>query len=345
MPEASLLSPNNPFSGLITQIDAFSVETVIGETRLGTAFCFLAAKPTLELLINFMNRLRPIDGIGLPGRMQSTITSDLQEIIRLLTQMQNTRVENVINNQGYISNLTQEIKNLYEKLIADAVPAILYSALLSSGIESTQQEVLAIRKEIQEKVDAQNVIVENAKDLLSKQKEFSAEIAIAGYGTLFVKEAKKHATAAKCWLVGAILLAVVTCTFAWVNYIRSEDLLAHALTAAPVQTQSIPATILIQFTLAKVVLFTIGLSAAFWSARVYRSHSHNSVINRHRANALTSFQEFADKATDPDVKNAVLLQTTACIYAPQPSGFSGGSDNDGESPLKILEIVRSIKGS
>lgn len=345
MPKTSLLNPNNPFSGLITQIDDFSIEKVVGEARLGPSLCFREARPTLESLVDFMDKLRSIDGTGLPERLQSAVTSDLQEAIAVLTQMQNTKTENVISNPGYTSGLTQQIRNTYDKLVTSSVPVILYSALSSSGIENLLQSVLSLKKDIQEKVEAQNSIVEQAKDLLSKQKEFSAQIAITGYGTLFATEAKKHADAAKYWLIAAGILAGATAIFAGINYYSANELLMYTIGAAHTEAQTIPATILIQFTLAKVVLFTIGLSAAYWAARVYRSHNHNAVVNRHRANALTSFQAFADKATETDVRNAVLLQTTACIYAPQPSGFSGSGDSDGESPLKILEIVRSIKGS
>jgi hypothetical protein len=107
--------------------------------------------------------------------------------------------------------------------------------------------------------------------------------------------------------------------------------------------KSLPTSLTLQFAIAKVILFTIGLSAAYWSARVYRSHRHNFIVNKHRANALTSFQEFVATAADQEVKNAVLLQTTSCIYAPQPTGFSSSNDTDGDSPLKVLEIVRNFQ--
>src|SRR6202035_769155 len=105
----------------------------------------------------------------------------------------------------------------------------------------------------------------------------------------------------------------------------------------------VPTSLTLQLTIAKVILFTIGLSAAYWSARVYRSHRHNSIVNRHRANALTSFEQFVVSTEDKEVKNAILLQTTTCIYAPQPTGFSSSNDTDGDSSLKVLEIIRNFQ--
>ena len=74
---------------------------------------------------------------------------------------------------------------------------------------------------------------------------------------------------------------------------------------------------------------------------MYRAHRHNFVINRHRLNALSTFEAFAKATDDQQIKNAVLLQATQCIFGPQPTGYISG-ESESEGYPQILEIVRGM---
>jgi hypothetical protein len=88
----------------------------------------------------------------------------------------------------------------------------------------------------------------------------------------------------------------------------------------------------------KVFVFTVLLSATVWSGKVYRAYRHNAVVNRHRQNALATFQAFAKAANDDTTKNAVLLQGTQCIFSPQQTGYIQ-SEADSPAPT-LFEIIR-----
>jgi hypothetical protein len=77
-----------------------------------------------------------------------------------------------------------------------------------------------------------------------------------------------------------------------------------------------------------------------WTGRIYRAYKHNAVVNRHRANALATFEAFAKAASDMETKNAVLLQATQCIFAPQQTGYVSGEPETTMPP--VLEIVRNL---
>ena len=334
---------NNPFSGFISQIDAISIDDVVGEARLGAGLSFRDARAPLELIKGFVDELRYIDGTGMPGGVLAKANSAFQEILNTVQQMRNFNVVNYSGNPSIQGSFIQTLRGAYEKLVEAALPVVLYSNFRSSGIKNAQANTYALLADIEKQRKEIAGVVNEAQELLAGQKKLSAEIAIAGYGTLFAKEAQTHESAAKQWLIATGVFAGVTAIAAVVNYGVSVYLLRAASGMPSSQVPSIPTALTLQFTIAKVILFTIGLSAAYWSARVYRSHRHNSIVNKHRANALTSFQEFVATAADKDVKSAVLLQTTSCIYAPQPTGFSSGNDTDGDSPLKVLEIVRNFQ--
>lgn len=336
-------SANNPFAGFISQIDAVSIDDVVGESRLGPGLSFAQARSTLESVKDFVEQMRFVDGTWIPARMVQKASSASQEILNSVQQMNGFNVASYGGNPNYHSSLIQELRTRYEILVEAAVPILLYSNFRASGINEAQAKTYTLLEEVEKQRDEVVRVASQAKELLAGQRKFSEEIAIGGYGTLFAKEARAHGYAAVGWLGVTALIAGFTAYAAWANYRVSIDLLTEFARMPSSQVPAFPASLTVQFTIAKVILFTIGLSAAYWSARVYRSHRHNSIVNKHRANALTSFQEFVIAATDPEVKHAVLLQTTSCIYAPQSTGFSSGSDTDGESPLKILEIFRNFQ--
>jgi hypothetical protein len=337
------LAKNNPFATFITQIDAISIDDVVGEARLGQGLSFHEARSPLQSIKNFVEELRFLDATGMPSQLLGKSITAFQNVLNSIQQIKTFNIQNYSGNPGVRSSLVQELSRAYENLVESAVPILLYGALRSSGIKTAQAQTHAVLAEVERNRKQLDSVVNEAKELLAGQKKLSAEIAIAGYGTLFAKEAKEHDAAANRWLIITGVLAGLTILAAVANYLASVKLLNEFSKMSNSQVQNFPTSLTVQFTIAKVILFTIGLSAAYWSARVYRSHRHNSIVNKHRANALTSFQEFVRTATDPEIKNAVLLQTTSCIYAPQTTGFSSGNDTDGDSPLKILEIVRNFQ--
>jgi hypothetical protein len=69
-----------------------------------------------------------------------------------------------------------------------------------------------------------------------------------------------------------------------------------------------------------VIVFSLLLSGMLWVGRIYRAARHNYVVNKHRQNALRTFETFV-KSADPQIKSAVLLQTTGCIFTAQNTGY------------------------
>jgi hypothetical protein len=90
----------------------------------------------------------------------------------------------------------------------------------------------------------------------------------------------------------------------------------------------------------RAIFGSLLLWSIAWSARQYRAHRHNEVVNRHRQTALQTFDAFVNAAEgDEDTKNAVLVQTTQAIFAGQATGYL--PEEPEPSPhTTILEILR-----
>ena len=83
--------------------------------------------------------------------------------------------------------------------------------------------------------------------------------------------------------------------------------------------------------------------ALVWSGRTYRAEAHNQIVNEHRRDALATFETFVGATSDPATKNAVLVQSTQCIFSHRPSGY-GEQSSDAAPPSHMLELTRTLTG-
>jgi hypothetical protein len=88
-------------------------------------------------------------------------------------------------------------------------------------------------------------------------------------------------------------------------------------------------------------MFSGLFAGVVWMGRIYRAHRHNYVINKHRQNALSTFETFAKAAADEQTKAAVLLQATQSIFSLQQSGYLSQESESAGYP-QVLEIIRGL---
>lgn len=189
--------------------------------------------------------------------------------------------------------------------------------------------------------------LENLEATLASAKEAAQSVGVVEHAKVFEEEAVSHNHSANLWLVFTVILALLAGVVAYYNFVKVEHLISGAVfektSAQESKTQDAKSGGLIgleiQLTVAKIIVLSILLSASIWAGRVYKSHRHNFVVNRHRSNALRTFQTFASGTADPQIKNAVLLQATTCIFGPQNTGYIS-QDKESETYPQILEIIR-----
>ena len=215
------ISANNPFAAFISQIDAISIEDVVGEARFGSAISFREARVPLQSIKEFVEHMRFLDGTGLPSGMIANPSSAFQRILTSVQQIRGFSPQNY-GNPNLAASMIQELRNGYDNLVETSVPALLYSEFRASGIKNTKQKTHDLLAEVENQRNELAALVSESKELLAGQKKFSAEIAIAGYGTLFADEAKEHGDAAKIWLGITGVLAVLTASAASVEFPGAE---------------------------------------------------------------------------------------------------------------------------
>lgn len=180
-------------------------------------------------------------------------------------------------------------------------------------LQVTERDILKLKS------DAEQAVKETLATLQAAQ--------VKGHAKHFGEEADRHREAGRNWLLATIILAATALGFAWYNLYRFTP------THAPESTAQA-----LQYGLGKVFLFALLVTGTIWAGRVYRAHRHNMTVNRHRANALSSFEAFtATTQTDEATRNAVLLHVASAIYAPQATGFA-----EHELDAAIVKMYQSL---
>jgi ABC-type multidrug transport system fused ATPase/permease subunit len=232
--------------------------------------------------------------------------------------------------------LIQQVADQYQSWFPQIAPVIAYSVRRGTDFDRLEREARGsleelnrIRREFETKSAS---IISEAQAALEQVRRAAAEVGVAQHAVHFRQEATEHLNRSAKWLIATVVLAASTLAFAaWSVYY-------YATSASDLSTpQSV------QLAVAKVVAFSLLYFAIVWSARMYRSQWHNYVVNKHRQNALSTFETFVKASSDEQTKNAVLLQATQCIFSAQVTGFVAQESDPGPSP-QILEIVRGAVG-
>lgn len=310
---------------------SFTIEELTREEALGTAFSFKEIEEYFVKIIELFKRVKEVNLKEVPYNLLKNFNAQLNGALTYFYQAKdfNPAVNNAAGvRQGIIDN----IRNSFDAYHTHSVP-ILSIGLLNSNdlsverskmnqlVADLESEKKNSKEESEKKLKELNDIIENAKS-------FATQAGVSKHSTLFKSESDFHETEAKKWLGYTvkilIAIAVVAIALAFVGLLFKEN------------------NEIVQFTITKVVVLTALFYGLSITNRNYKAHKHNAVMNKHRQNALSTFETFSSAASaDDQTKNAVLLETTHSIFSNQQTGYLK-SEGDSESNSKIIEIIKSI---
>ena len=147
----------------------------------------------------------------------------------------------------------------------------------------------------------------------------------------FADEAKFHDNAAERWKWGSFMFSGVVVLYAVSTlFFPQFDWLTADTTAEA-----------IQLTVSKILIFGVLASILLLSVRNFSAHKHNSIVNKHRQNALMTYTTLADAGSSVEARDAILQHAAAAIYAPNDTGYLKNEERGyGQSlPLNISPRV------
>jgi type II secretory pathway pseudopilin PulG len=97
----------------------------------------------------------------------------------------------------------------------------------------------------------------------------------------------------------------------------------------------------VQLMVSKVLIFGVLSFVLFLAARSYLAQKHNAIVSRHRQEALQTYQALVDAAGDEANRDIILTHAAACIFGPQPTGYSQDSSANTPSAKSVVELLGS----
>jgi len=173
---------------------------------------------------------------------------------------------------------------------------------------------------------------DDAQKIVNGMRDASGQVGLSRESTHFKAAAEKYERGARRWLIAtgilaAIFLAVAVSalvTFRW-EPIAPKN---------PYES--------VQFVAGKLLIFAVLSYMVLLCARSYFANRHNAVVNRHRQDALLTYQALVEAAKDTANRDVVLQQAAACIFGPQATGFTKDAVCEAPSAKSIVELLGPI---
>lgn len=300
--------------------------------ELGEKLSFDPAMPDIERVVIFYRKLFDCDLTDLPHATMTQISNTGKATIDILGCIGSFDPEKSQNPFPERTQLMNQVRDRWETDFPAIAPVLAYATKSSADFQrlerearGTLSELTEARKEFTKQTDG---ILNQMSSALSKVQDAAKEAGVSQHAVHFNEEADTARNLACGWLAVAVGFGLAT-----VSYIvwHVEPILSQLTnpTAMQLVQPSIPRLIV-------VFVLTFGM---IWSAKNFTASVHNFVVNRHRRNALSSFQTFVEGASKTEVKDAVLMQATHAIFMPQDSGYAKG-----EVPNPTSQVVEVFRG-
>lgn len=297
--------------------------------ELGTAFNFEEGIPIFERTLKLFRDLSECNFDNLPVGVLDGLRQLADQTLAAFNEIRNFNLEAQPSPRPARDQIIEKIKNQYPTHFNKLSSIIAYSVRKGTDfakLERQGKETLEVQRKIIEDLETKsNQLLSKMQTTLDKLQQAAAKVGVAQHSIHFTNQSDYHKKSSKIWLIATGVIGIATILFAWFS-------LHNVATSDSVYQ-------IVRFTISRVLIISILSYALVWAGRNYSAHKHNEVINKHRQNALSTFETFVKATDDPETKNAVLLQATHCIFTPQKSGYLG-KDSEPSSANRIVEILR-----
>ncbi|MCI0563643.1 MAG: hypothetical protein MN733_34655 [Nitrososphaera sp.] len=319
-------------------LNAINPESLVRTDVLGKDLNFETGLPVFQRTLGLFRDLSECSLENFPYEALNQLYGQANDAFGVFKQIQEFSLQQHPQNpvQARDSLITQ-LRDRWNQYYTQITPHISYAIRRGTDFDTLEREArgtLTLIKQVANEFQTEKgKVLAEMEGALERVRQAAAEAGVAQHAIHFRTEAEYHKKQALWWLIATGVFAIVAITYAL--YSLGPQL--NDLSAA-----TMPRTI--QLIVPRLVVISVLMFGLVWSARNFSAGRHNFVVNRHRQNALSSFETFVKGSGDPQTKDAVLLQATQSIFAPQDSGFvrSEGTHNPNS---QIVEIVRGLSGA
>jgi hypothetical protein len=314
----------------LERIQGFDPESLVQHSRLGEAAFHSAVKPASKIIELF--KQVPVEALGFfPDSELNTIKTLSDSLFNIFDEIMAFDI-NVGDNKARRDAIIQKLSSQYQSVFSKIFPFVSYSVARTvdfnqldqqgrAAVQSLKDQTESILSDMKEQQDA-------AERMLQNVRQTAAEQGVSQKAIYFKDEADKHAAESLVWRTRTVWISVVIIAYGILA------LFAHKW--AWLAPQSIYENV--QFSLSKILIFFIFTYLLFLCSRNFMSNRHNEIVNRHRQNALLTYQALVDAGANPSSRDIVLGYAASAIYGLHDTGYTKPSEG-GNTVSSIIEMM------
>lgn len=321
----------NKFLEAIDDCLQTELSNLVTSSKWGT-LDFEDVESDIHKLFQMLNHFQTLPLELLPDAELTKLVNELKAPQELLQKIRDFSIEEQ-NPKGVRDSLAQQVITAIDRFYIIAHIWVPYLAYQKGDV---QKNIESLNTSVK---NASNILDETKTDVETKKKEIdsvvlaakeaSATVGVGHFSSNFETEASTLEGNAEKWLKATGILAGVTLLMTVILYfvLKIPD---NASTAQIVQVLS-----------TKLILITVFFTATLWAGKMYKATMHQMTINKHRANALKTFQAFIKASNEVSTRDAVLMETTKSIFSVMPSGYIDNEQSNVGKNTNIIEVIKS----
>lgn len=316
----------------LDRIQQFDARTLSREDDLGKQMSFLEAVKPAEILIEIYKRIpltalddfsdMQLNAINAQARSDYNIFQQILDFKSTSNDAANTRT-NILNT---LKNRRDQLFDQVWQYIAYGVARITDTSLLETQARATIQ---SIKDESVKLTEQLNTAKSEAEDALAAIRAVASEQGVSQQAAYFKQEVTDQDTLATTWLKYTYWFAAAVGLFAIFS------LFLHKIAWIKPEGNAE----MFQLISSKLLIFAVLGYLLLLAARNYTTHKHNSVVNRHRQNALLTYRALVEASGQKGTEDIILAHAASCIFSPQETGFNQGKGDSSAGSKSVLELL------
>lgn len=316
---------------LSESLTAVPIDQLVNNTASWGPINFELAREDLALTFSLCNHLKSLPISILPDAIANAIIAAITAAGLTINKIKLFNIESgspTTTRDALISEVKANAENLLNST-KDWIPFLAYQkGDVQKNIDELSNALGEAKKILDSSVVDANKSKKEIDGIIVAAREASASAGVGVFTSDFDEQASTLDTQASTWLRYTLGLAIATIAVAIIFiFVHIDKDATHAQ--------------IFQYMSSKLVLFIVLITATVWCGRIYKALKHQVTTNKHRANALKTFQAFVKAAGDESTRDAVLLETTSSIFSNSPSGYLDSTEMSSESSKRVYEIVKS----
>ncbi len=316
----------------LTRVQQFDAKTLSREADLGTQLSFSEAVAPAEAIIAVYKRI-PLSALpDFSDTQLNVINSQAKSDYNVFKQILDFSATSNESHDVRISILNaikvrrDQLFDQVWQFVAYGVARITDTSLLETQARATIQTIEDQSAELTAHLTKAKA---DADAALAAIRAVASEQGVSQQATYFKTEAKDQDALATTWLSYTYKFAAAVGIFAILS------MFLHKITWLKPETNAE----MLQLITSKFLIFAVLGYLLILAAKNYATHKHNSIINRHRQNALLTYRALVEAAGDKGTEDIILAHAASCIFSPQETGFAQSKGESSSGSKSVLELL------